>query len=196
MAPSRRDHRLARARWRQSRRVRRRGVGRRAFPRPGAPRRRRSAARCSTDDRAGIAFNLTGGGPPLDRVRARARELLAAQCDSAYRHTDRLFAGLLLVQWVAGIAVALDIFAQDLGDWHDGSQWHLHVWAAIFVGGAIALPAAAVAWWSGQHGYQVIAVAQMLYSALLIHVTGGRIETHFHVFGSLAIRCFTATGRC
>jgi hypothetical protein len=31
----------------------------------------------------------------------------------------------------------------------------------------------------------VIAVAQMLWSALLIHLTGGRIETHFHVFGSL-----------
>jgi hypothetical protein len=30
----------------------------------------------------------------------------------------------------------------------------------------------------------------MLYSALLIHVTGGRIETHFHVFGSLAILSF------
>ena len=31
-----------------------------------------------------------------------------------------------------------------------------------------------------------IAVAQMLTSALLIHLMGGRIETHFHVFGSLA----------
>jgi hypothetical protein len=30
----------------------------------------------------------------------------------------------------------------------------------------------------------VIAAAQMLWSAL-IHLTGGRIETHFHVFGSL-----------
>src|SRR6476660_6448980 len=30
----------------------------------------------------------------------------------------------------------------------------------------------------------------MLMSALLIHVTGGRIETHFHVFGSLAILAF------
>jgi hypothetical protein len=27
----------------------------------------------------------------------------------------------------------------------------------------------------------------MLWSALLIHLTGGRIETHFHVFGSLGI---------
>src|SRR5437870_7142752 len=30
----------------------------------------------------------------------------------------------------------------------------------------------------------------MLMSALLIHLTGGRIETHFHVFGSLAILAF------
>src|SRR5438034_5541534 len=35
-----------------------------------------------------------------------------------------------------------------------------------------------------------VAVAQMLWSALLIHLTGGRIETHFHVFGSLAFLAF------
>src|SRR5206468_6040128 len=34
------------------------------------------------------------------------------------------------------------------------------------------------------------AVSQMLWSALLIHLTGGRIETHFHVFGSLAFLAF------
>jgi two-component system sensor histidine kinase HydH len=36
----------------------------------------------------------------------------------------------------------------------------------------------------------VIAASQMLWSALLIHLTGGRIETHFHVFGSLAFVAF------
>src|SRR5205807_723871 len=35
-----------------------------------------------------------------------------------------------------------------------------------------------------------IGVAQMLMGALLIHLTGGRIETHFHVFGSLAFLAF------
>ena len=30
----------------------------------------------------------------------------------------------------------------------------------------------------------------MLWSGLLIHLTGGRIETHFHVFGSLAFLAF------
>ncbi len=32
----------------------------------------------------------------------------------------------------------------------------------------------------------VVAIGQMLMSALLIHLMGGRIEAHFHVFGSLA----------
>ena len=37
---------------------------------------------------------------------------------------------------------------------------------------------------------QIIAVSQMLWSAFLIHLTEGRIETHFHVFGSLAFLAF------
>src|ERR1051325_4997050 len=36
----------------------------------------------------------------------------------------------------------------------------------------------------------VVAAGQMMMSALLIHITGGRVETHFHVFGSLAILAF------
>ena len=36
----------------------------------------------------------------------------------------------------------------------------------------------------------MIAANQMLWSALLIHLSGGRIETHFHVFGSLAFLAF------
>jgi len=36
----------------------------------------------------------------------------------------------------------------------------------------------------------IIAAAQMLTSALLIHLCGGRIETHFHIFGSLAFLAF------
>src|SRR5678815_1927896 len=33
-------------------------------------------------------------------------------------------------------------------------------------------------------------IRDRLYSALLIHLSGGRIETHFHVFGSLAFLAF------
>ena len=35
-----------------------------------------------------------------------------------------------------------------------------------------------------------VAAGQMLIGALLIHLSGGRIETHFHVFGSLALLAF------
>ncbi len=72
------------------------------------------------------------------------------------------------------------------------SRTHLHVWAAILLGGVISLfPAALGMLRSGQLSTRyTIAVAQMLMGALLIHLTGGRIETHFHVFGSLAFLAF------
>src|SRR5204862_3069020 len=69
---------------------------------------------------------------------------------------------------------------------------HLHVWAAVFVGGAISLfPALLAIFRPGRPSTRyTIAVAQMLMGALLIHLSGGRIETHFHVFGSLAFLAF------
>ena len=73
------------------------------------------------------------------------------------------------------------------------SRTHLHVWAAILVGGIISLfPAllGAVPARASRRRATSIAVAQMLMGALLIHLTGGRIETHFHVFGSLAFLAF------
>jgi two-component system sensor histidine kinase/response regulator len=36
----------------------------------------------------------------------------------------------------------------------------------------------------------IVAIAQMLASALLIHLSGGRLEAHFHIFGSLAFLSF------
>src|SRR5690606_30213160 len=36
----------------------------------------------------------------------------------------------------------------------------------------------------------VIAAVQMLVSSVFIHLTGGRVETHFHIFGSLAFLAF------
>jgi two-component system sensor histidine kinase/response regulator len=93
-------------------------------------------------------------------------------------------------QWLMGIAFAL--WVSPLA-W-DGpvSRTHLHVWAAIILGGIISLfPALLGIFRPGLPSTRyVIAVAQMLMGALLIHLTGGRIETHFHVFGSLAFLAF------
>jgi len=107
-----------------------------------------------------------------------------------YRRTDRLFAGLMGLQWIAGIVFAL--WVAPLTWIGPVSATHVHVWAAIVLGGIISLfPAILALVRPGMPSTRyIIATAQMLMGALLIHLTGGRIETHFHVFGSLAFLAF------
>ena len=121
---------------------------------------------------------------------SRAAELFEEYQSDLHRRTDQLFAGLLGFQWIAGIVFALWI--SPLAWYGPVSRTHLHVWAAVFLGGSISLfPAALGALRPGRTSTRyTIAVAQMLMGALLIHLTGGRIETHFHVFGSLAFLAF------
>jgi len=103
-----------------------------------------------------------------------------------YERTDRMFAMLMIVQWVLGIVVAIWISPRAWAG--ASSQIHPHVWAAVILGGAITiLPVLLGFLRTGATSTRyTFAVAQMLMGALLIHLTGGRIETHFHVFGSLA----------
>jgi PAS domain S-box-containing protein len=120
----------------------------------------------------------------------RADELFQQHRQEIFRNTDQLLAKLMLFQWIAAIVIALLISPQT---WEGQvAQIHVHVWSAIFVGGAISIfPIWLTRLWPGAVvTRQVIGVAQMLMSALLISLTGGRIETHFHVFGSLVILSF------
>jgi len=101
-----------------------------------------------------------------------------------------MFAVLMALQWIAGIAAAYWISPLA---WAGGtSRIHLHIWAALILGGAISsLPILLAIIQPGRPSTRyTIAVGQMLTGALLIHLTGGRIETHFHVFGSLAFLSF------
>ena len=117
----------------------------------------------------------------------RAKELYEAQCIRIYRSTDRLFAGLLVTQWLLAVAAAM---------WVSPYAWegvkssiHPHVWLATLLGLlVIILPVVlAIARPGRVSTRHIIAIAQALMSALFIHLTGGRIETHFHVFCSLAL---------
>src|SRR5262245_12627748 len=127
---------------------------------------------------------------PLDMVFDSAQSLYDDSLQKIYRRTDRLFAWLLGLEWLAGILAAL---------WISPLTWagtayetHAHVWAALLLGGIIiALPVSLAAFRPGNIlTRHTIAVAQMLMGALFIHLAGGRIETHFHVFGSLAFWAF------
>src|SRR5436190_1079135 len=133
-------------------------------------------------------FELAGPIPAANSERAE--ELFQQHRRQIFRQTDQLFAKLMLFQWSGCIVIALLVSPRT---W-DGvsSQIHMHVWSAILIGGAISLfPVWMTRVWPGSFATRnVIAVAQMLMSALLIALTGGRIETHFHVFGSLVILSF------
>jgi two-component system, sensor histidine kinase and response regulator len=135
----------------------------------------------------------TNNVPVLDsagQIGPRAAELVAEHKDRVYSQTSRLFTILMLVQWVAGIAAALWISPRAWAG--PVSQVHLHVWLAVFLGGAItSLPVfLTIVRPNDAFTRHTVAVCQMLMSGLLIHLSGGRIETHFHVFGSLAFLAF------
>ena len=126
----------------------------------------------------------------VEEITPRARELVKQHQDQVYTQTSRLFAILMLVQWLAGIGAAVWISPRT---WvGTTSHVHLHVWLSIFLGGAItSLPVfLALTRPAAAFTRHTVAASQMLMSALLIHLTGGRIETHFHVFGSLAFLAF------
>jgi signal transduction histidine kinase len=125
------------------------------------------------------------------KSRQEIRDAIFVQnLGSVYLDADRLFFSLLIAQWVFAIALAVVISPYS---WAGTVRTlHPHVKVAIVVGGLInALPLMLLrvrpGWWLTRHA---VAAAQMLWSGLLIHLTGGRIETHFHIFGSLAFLAF------
>lgn len=123
--------------------------------------------------------------------RPTVDELYRAYEDKVYRRIDRLFFILLAVQWLVGILFAVVISPRA---WSGAaSSMHPHVYAAVLLGGAFCIFPMILIWrMPGQAvTRQAVAIGQVCFSSLLIHLTGGRIETHFHVFGSLAfLACY------
>lgn len=104
-----------------------------------------------------------------------------------YKRFDRCFAWLLIFEWLAAIIVSL-VYSPLAWEGSD-FQVHLHVWLAVAGGALIVsaplyfvsfMPGTKISRWS-------IASAQILFSSLFIHLASGRIETHFHVFASMAL---------
>src|SRR5687768_15820818 len=83
----------------------------------------------ATDQRAGVE---------------RTRALFQESQNNIHKRADHLFSNLMVFQWLAGIAAALWISPRT---WIGASsQMHWHVWAAIFLGGAITSLPVFLAW--------------------------------------------------
>jgi|SRR5262245_1788284 len=120
----------------------------------------------------------------------RAEFLYQEQVHARRVRADRMFAVLMIAQWLFAIVLAVLISPYAWAG--KVREFHPHLYAAVFMGGGIALlPVLLTMYRPGtlltRH---VVVASQMLWSALFIHLTGGRIETHFHVFGSLAFVAF------
>ena len=114
-------------------------------------------------------------------------EFFAHSCRHVHKRVDQLFCWLLGLEWVALMAIAL-LYTPTTWQAADSAP-HIHLWAAVILGGFCALTPMYVmrTGWRGTNvSHCVTAACQVGFSILLIHLCGGRIEAHFHIFGSLA----------
>lgn len=134
--------------------------------------------------------DIASGNKWTPELQNEAEQTFASLMQQSHRNMDIIFGGLLVFEFLLGILFAVFISPKT---WNgQASQMHIHVIAAVFIGALIFIPPLALIIkkpGAAVNGY-IIAVAQISFSILFIHLTGGRIETHFHIFGSLAFLAF------
>lgn len=120
----------------------------------------------------------------------RAEKIFSEHYQKLAYKTDRMFSVLFLFQWLLGIVFS--IWLSPLTWAGSESQIHIHIYSAVFLGGILAWFPIYLTLSRPGHPFNkyIIATSQILFSGLFIHLTGGRIETHFHIFGSLAFLAF------
>jgi hypothetical protein len=120
----------------------------------------------------------------------RATSLFAKELVAQRTRLERMFLALFAVQWLAAVVVALVYSPTGWADKANAPGGYLTL--AIVGGGLLTLiPALLVRFQPGTAlSRHAIAIVQILWSSMFIHLSGGRIETHFHIFGSLAWLAF------
>ena len=129
---------------------------------------------------------LNGAAQISPQIAMRSEAIFGETLRNFHLRGDRIFAILMCIQWLAAVATAVWISPRA---WEGAeSGVHAHVWAAIFIGGTItAFPVGLALLRPGEAlTRHAIAIGEGLMTALLIHLTGGRIETHFQIFVALA----------
>ena len=120
----------------------------------------------------------------------RAQALFEASSREIARRTDRLLGGLIAFQWAVAFELAVSLSPFMVPAFQH--RLYAPLFVTLWAGGLIALPAMVLALMLPGRVVtrHVVALSQMLMGVLLIRLTGGRVETHFHVFGSLAFLAF------
>lgn len=119
----------------------------------------------------------------LDQDEARLLQTEERKTDA---HTNRLFSGLMLLQAIIAIGLAIFLTPQT---WVGAqASIHVHVIASAVLAILLGAIPAYLGWYCGENPLTryVMAISQAGFSALFIHISGGRTEVHFHVFASLA----------
>ncbi|MDB4942173.1 MAG: chemotaxis protein [Labilithrix sp.] len=122
----------------------------------------------------------------MNQLAERTHAIWSARDRKSAERTDRYLARLLVLEWVVGIAIAAWITPRA---WEGlDSTVHPNVFSALLLGGALALPPCLLVAKlpSSALARHAVVGAQMGMAALLTHLCGGRVETHFLVFVSLA----------
>lgn len=125
-----------------------------------------------------------------ETIEHRAKTIFQEDITKHYAFVDLLLIKLLVIEWIIEIAIA---FLYSPTTWlGTQSSIHIHIWIACGLGFMIILLPIILALKIPGHYLtrSSIVIAQAITSAILIHLTGGRLETHFHIFASLAIMAF------
>lgn len=127
----------------------------------------------------------------LSPITDEGEKIFRARLDALRSKHSHLFCYLLALEAIVGILVARFIAP---------TEWREH--PGIEHGSLpLAMVAACLAGWAGYQAYKfsaarstrhLIAVVQIVFSILFIHLSAGRIEMHFHLFVSLALLAFYA----
>lgn len=118
------------------------------------------------------------------------RAILKSNYQEVYRDTEKIFMWLLWTQWILAVTLAVLISPFTWAGHTRSVNFHVEI-AVIFGGVLTIFPFWLLRTMPGTTLSRfTVTIAQSFWSILLVHLTGGRIETHFHIFGSLAIIAF------
>ncbi len=118
-------------------------------------------------------------------VNSMASEFFNSDMEYLARGVDKFFSYLLVAQWAFVILLSYLVTPKTAL----GSGGESFVWTSVLVGGFLTFVPFLFNFlkpgWVVNRYFNVI--SQSCYSILIIYLTGGRIESHFHVFASFVL---------